>query len=191
VVFNLVLGTIFGIFHQGGVIPMQLWLGSDAHLQPQLNGTDVLWWRTYSPPVWLLDGKAAPPITTPGTAGAADSLRTHDLMGIPFPALLSTLSTHLPACPPPPKRGPPAPTANATVIVIAPLSSLELDPYTSSASNPADQAYIWQHIHTERRHFNLDDLDFAEEGVWGTVGRVVGRRGLGAWRVGRGCGGVR
>ncbi|MCJ1247286.1 alpha 1,2 mannosyltransferase [Trapelia coarctata] len=199
VFFNLALGTIFGIFHQGGVMPMQIWLGADAHIS-QTNGTDVLWWRTYSPPVWLLDGKAAP--QAPGASATADSLRTIDLMGIPFPALLSTISTHLPPCPAPPKRGAPAATNDTALIVVAPLSSLELDSYTSSATSASPIAanakpgsrpdtreeYTWQHIHTERRHFNLDDLDFAEDGVFGTVGRVVGRRGLGAWRVGRRCG---
>lgn len=168
---------------------MQIWLGfPSSPLQPQSNGTDALWWRTYSPPVWLLDGKAAPQAV--GASAAEDGLRTVDLMGIPFPALLSEISTHLPPCPPPPKRGATAAGNNTKLIVVAPLSSVELDAFTSPAvaDAKAKPEFKWEHLRTERRHFNLDDLDFAEDGVLGTVGRVVGRRGLGAWRVGRVCG---
>ncbi|EEH10465.1 GPI mannosyltransferase [Histoplasma capsulatum G186AR] len=38
------------------------------------------------------------------------------------------------------------------------------------------------------RHLNLDDMDFGEDGVWPTLKRVVGRRGLNVWLVRRrGC----
>jgi phosphatidylinositol glycan class Z len=49
-IFNLAMGTIMGIFHQGGVVPAQ------AHIGKVLtNGTDiVVWWKTYSPPIWIL-----------------------------------------------------------------------------------------------------------------------------------------
>lgn len=38
-----------------------------------------------------------------------------------------------------------------------------------------------------RKHVNLDDLDFGDDGVAETLRRVVGRRGLGVWKVERVC----
>ncbi|KAK9464046.1 Alg9-like mannosyltransferase family-domain-containing protein [Lipomyces oligophaga] len=48
--FNLILAILFGIYHQGGVIPVQ-----SHYINPHLETTrDVIWWKTYSPPDWLL-----------------------------------------------------------------------------------------------------------------------------------------
>ena len=44
-----------------------------------------------------------------------------------------------------------------------------------------------RNVATFRRHVNLDDLDFGDDGVVETLKRVVGRRGLGLWRVERIC----
>ena len=33
----------------------------------------------------------------------------------------------------------------------------------------------------------LDDLEFGDDGVWPTLERVIGRRGLIVWRVSRDC----
>lgn len=37
------------------------------------------------------------------------------------------------------------------------------------------------------RHLNLDDMDFGDEGVWATLRRIVGRRGIGVFEVQRSC----
>lgn len=50
-VFNIVLGIIIGILHQGGVIPAQFEISRIAKTTP-IN--TVIWWKTYSPPIWLL-----------------------------------------------------------------------------------------------------------------------------------------
>lgn len=51
--FNAVMSILMGIFHQGGVVPAlnhiysnQERLTEDTHV--------YIWWRTYSPPTWLL-----------------------------------------------------------------------------------------------------------------------------------------
>ena len=44
-----------------------------------------------------------------------------------------------------------------------------------------------RNIATFRRHLNLDDMDFGDDGVVETLRRVVGRRGLGIWKVERIC----
>lgn len=38
-----------------------------------------------------------------------------------------------------------------------------------------------------RQHINLDDMDFGDDGVLPTLKRVIGRRGLGVWKVERVC----
>jgi phosphatidylinositol glycan class Z len=42
---------------------------------------------------------------------------------------------------------------------------------------------LWRY----RQHIGLDDLDFGDDGVWPTLERVVGRRGLVAWDVRQAC----
>ena len=43
------------------------------------------------------------------------------------------------------------------------------------------------HLSTYRNHINLDDMDFGDDGILPTLRRVIGRRGLGVWRVERDC----
>ena len=163
--FNIVLGTIFGIFHQGGVVPMQIWLGAHHQYhqltQPPLSQTPVLWWRTYSPPVWLLDGK-----------DNSSSLQTVDLMSMPANQFLQTLEQKT-ACG----------SGVQDLIVVAPRSSRELDAYRAGEK----ENWHWEELWTEWRHLNLDDMDWGEDGVVDTLQRVFGRRGLTAWSVKRDC----
>lgn len=163
IVFNATLGVLMGIYHQGGVIPMQIALGKQQ-LIPDVK--DVLWWKTYSPPIWLLDGK-------PGDEG----LQTTDLMGMPITEMIATLSDKLGTCTDPEDQ-------RRDVIVVAPRSRIDLDEWTRWGK---EVDWQWSEEHTVWRHLNLDDLDVSEEGVMGSLRRVVGRRGLTAWRVGRRC----
>uniref|UniRef100_A0A0L0P729 Mannosyltransferase n=1 Tax=Candidozyma auris TaxID=498019 RepID=A0A0L0P729_CANAR len=48
-VFNIIMGVLMGIFHQGGVVP-----ALDQLHGLQLQDTAQVWWRTYSPPTWML-----------------------------------------------------------------------------------------------------------------------------------------
>lgn len=73
--FNVLAGILFGIYHQGGVVAAQDWLSKqDGNLQ-------VFWWHTYSPPRWLLDGKNV-------------EVQTVDLMGGQVLEPLLELSNH-------------------------------------------------------------------------------------------------
>ncbi|MCJ1406309.1 alpha 1,2 mannosyltransferase [Ptychographa xylographoides] len=183
VCFNLLLAILMGVYHQGGVVPMQIWLGEhfnnqvpDRHANTPIEalhihqrhptGIDVLWWRTYSPPIWLLDGKAE---TTSTGAG----IRTIDLMGIPFAQFIAKMEERTGSCD----------GETRDIIVVAPRSSTELDGFRDGKP----EEWRWEEVWTEWRQLNLDDMDWAEDGVLGTVGRVVGRRGLGAWKVERIC----
>lgn len=51
-IFNIILAVLFGVYHQGGVVPAAHYL----HENVISNGQDSIqiWWRTYSPPTWIL-----------------------------------------------------------------------------------------------------------------------------------------
>ena len=151
-----------GIYHQGGVIPAQIWLGQQNE---SLGISEVLWWRTYSPPVWLLGGK---------------NITTTDLMGMPFGDMMTRVDAGVGGCG----------EQEQALGLVAPASSTELDTWISGkgelgASRAGSLRFeeLWRY----RRHLNLDDLDIGEEGIWVTSKRVVGRRGLVVWSVRRSC----
>ncbi|KAI9817285.1 MAG: alpha 1,2 mannosyltransferase [Thelocarpon impressellum] len=159
--FNAVFGVLMGVYHQGGVIPTQMFLAG------QQDATDALWWRTYTPPIWLLDGKN-------------EELTTKDLMGMSPDLMMDTLGRKA-TCrdmKPQQKKG---------TYLIAPESSTFLDRYTSDANATGEEALHFERKWHYRNHLNLDDLDVAADGLWQTLKRVVGRRGLTAWRVTKMC----
>ncbi|KAK3169431.1 hypothetical protein OEA41_008814 [Lepraria neglecta] len=154
ILFNAIMGISMGIYHQGGVVPAQAWLGQQKELGAHMQ--EVMWWRTYSPPVWLMDH---------------NPIRTTDLMGMPFIEMQNKIDTALgKEC-----------NTNKSIGLVAPFSSAELD------ASWAERDLVLEEIWRYGRHLNLDDLEFGEEGVLGTLRRVVGRRGLVVRRVRRIC----
>ncbi|KIW09072.1 uncharacterized protein PV09_00020 [Verruconis gallopava] len=162
VVFNLIFGTLMGTYHQGGVVPMQLHIGA-------MDGVKhVFWWKSYSPPLWLLDGKI-------------DSMKTTDLMGMQKESMMQELSGVI-HCKAKDRSG---------VFLVAPYSAVYLDRFVvgesgemklSKAPPEKGELYLrerWRY----NQHLNLDDLDFADDGVLPTLSRVIGRRGLVLWEV--------
>lgn len=148
-----------GVYHQGGVVPTQLLL---AH---QHDVTRVYWWKTYSPPTWLLDGRN-------------EVVETHVLMGMSPEPMLEEL-----------KRASPcsgSQTQNQTdTYLVAPRSATFLDGYVQGDERNGTLRLhqVWHHS----KHLNLDDLDFGGDGIVKTLERVVGRRGLTTWRVSHNC----
>lgn len=72
----------------------------------------------------------------------------------------------------------------SSTYLVAPTSAEYLDAYLDSNS---DTGLLLSPVWVYRNHLNLDDLDFADDGIWPTLKRVVGRRGLGVWAVSRFC----
>lgn len=161
--FNAALGILMGIYHQGGIVPVQMHLA-----KTNASVSHAFWWKTYSPPIWLLNGKN-------------EELTTVDLMGISGDAMLEQVKAALPACR---TRKPPKIEGSAAVYLVAPRSAYFLRPYVDTASR---EEVSLEEVWSYRRHFNLDDMDFAEDGFWKTMGRVVGDRGLVVWQVTRNC----
>jgi phosphatidylinositol glycan class Z len=162
IVFNLVFGVLMGIYHQGGIVPTQVYLSHQA------DATHAVWWKTYSPPIWLLNGKN-------------EVLQSHDMMGMKGNFMIRELE-QLATC-----HGSSGPQ-NGTYLV-APMSATFLDEYISESAGTdtgTSRLYfeqVWQY----RQHLNLDDLEFGDDGVWPTLRRVIGRRGLATWKVTKDC----
>jgi phosphatidylinositol glycan class Z len=161
--FNVVLGIIMGIFHQGGIVPVQMHIAKTNE-----TVSHAFWWKTYSPPIWLLNGKNK-------------HLKTVDLMGVSGDIMLENVKTALPSCLTRKLIG------TAAVYLVAPRSSSFLHPYLGGNVIQKDEDLSLQKIWSYNRHLNLDDIDFAEDGVWKTLERVVGGRGLVVWKAERNC----
>lgn len=155
--FNVILGILMGIYHQGGVIPAQIWLGE----QKSLGLTEVLWWRTYSPPVWLLGGA---------------NITTTDLMGMDYSQMLQLVESKSAGCWD-------SKSKTSALGLVAPLSSLELEDWDPRGNG----RMVKELLRYFPAHVNLDDLDIGGKGALRELRRVFGRRGLAIWKVRRNC----
>jgi phosphatidylinositol glycan class Z len=163
VAFNVTYGIIMGMYHQGGVVPAQLFLAGRE------DATQALWWKTYSPPIWLLDGKN-------------EQLHTNDLMGINPEQMLQKLAIAAPC-----QRSGTAYKGNSSsTYLIAPHSATFLDQYTSSGPDYLS-TLRFEKAWSYKLHLNFDDLDIPNDGFMATIKRVLGRRGIVAWKVTKTC----
>lgn len=165
IIFNVFLGVLMGIYHQGGIVPAQVFMSG------QPDATQVIWWKTYTPPIWLLNGKN-------------EVLETRDVMGLRGEAVLEDLERLATCDTPADRRNQEYLKEKNGTYLVAPTSATWLDQYLP---NKGLNGLRFREVWRTRTHLNLDDLDFAEDGVWGTLARVVGRRGLAVWRVTKSC----
>ncbi|WEW56464.1 alpha 1,2 mannosyltransferase [Emydomyces testavorans] len=193
--FNSIMGILLGVYHQGGVIPTQIGIPailsgsrSDLNKAPVVNNTaHVFWWKTYSPPLWLLGDMANL------------TIRTHDLMGISGADMLKRLDQRVPQCNDGSILGysrysgiksHTAQSLTNLTVLVAPDSATFLDPYIQHTDNKdtngGDQLAVqlnrlWRYD----RHLNMDDMAFSDDGIFATLKRVLGRPGLNVWLVTR------
>lgn len=165
IVFNVFFGVLMGSYHQAGIIPGQVFMSG------QPDATNAVWWKTYTPPIWLLNGKN-------------EVLTTRDVMGMKGESLLEELATLATCDTPADRRNQEYLKEKNGTYLLAPASATWLDPYLE---NKGLEGLRFREVWRYRHHLNLDDLDFAEDGVWETLTRVIGRRGLVAWRVTKSC----
>jgi len=209
-VFNALLGTLMGIYHQGGIVPAQLNMPNTVRtslLNTNSNAKqiEVHWWKTYPPSLYML----GQPVHNPLTNNIVE-IHTHPLLGANRSTLLSALSDNLPLCSDQDSlltkfANALANNSPTQVLLAAPFSAFRPEYFSASTLIPpisnftftlptdADhgaqnaQGLRLTHLETYRRHINLDDMDFGDDGIIPTLSRVVGRRGLGVWRVEREC----
>jgi GPI mannosyltransferase 4 len=177
IIFNAALGILMGVYHQGGIVPAQIAI---PHLvetrNTSISHVEVFWWKTYPPPTYLL---GAPRI----------NITSVPSMGMPQSELLQTLSDNIE------EHGtscllPSILKARKDFYIAAPLSAWR----TGKPFNKKDLSFLTDrpalnltHLATFPKHINLDDMDFGDDGVYNTLTRMVGRRGLGVWHVERIC----
>lgn len=149
-----------GVYHQGGIISAQIWLGQQA--DSDLGLTEVFWWRTYGPPVWLLGGK---------------EMLTTDLMGMKSEDMMARISGAIGGC---------GEIRPRNVGLVVPFSSVDLDHWIEASLSR--EHFSFDSVWKTKQHLNLDDIDFDQDGIRGSIARVVGRRGLVIWKVSRVCG---
>ncbi|KAK3368142.1 glycosyltransferase family 22 protein [Podospora didyma] len=169
IIFNLIFGTLMGVYHQGGIVPAQVFMSK------QPDATQSVWWKTYMPPIWLLNGKN-------------EVLTTRDLMGIEGQKLFEELGKLATCDTPADRRSLEYLKEKNGTYLIAPVSATWLDPYLP---NKGLEGLRFREVWRHQQHFNLDDLDFVEDGVWNTLSRVIGKRGLAIWRVTKSCPGAK
>lgn len=99
---------------------------------------------------------------------------TVDLMGMNASEMRQRLTLAMGDCE---QQGSPS------VGLVAPTSSVELDIWMEETRQDLQVELLWM----TKRHLNLDDLDLEEDGIRGTLSRVVGRRGLAIWKISRVC----
>lgn len=207
-IFNGAMSILMGVYHQGGVVSTQLAIpdiirSSLSDTQNIAKTVEVHWWKTYPPSLYML----GPPISNPITNDTI-TISTDPLLGANKTNLFDSLTTNLPACED--KDDLLSRIANAIagaqypteVLLVAPLSAWRFEPGQTippvsnfSFSFPAPSvkgtaprnALQLTHLNNYRKHINLDDMDFGDDGFMPTLTRVVGRRGLGVWRVEREC----
>lgn len=175
ILFNAALGLLYGRYHQAGVAPAQMWLGNNKNSFEFAGCTPVFWWKTYSPPVWLLN--------TP-----RDILNTTDLMGTHAGKVEASLRKALGSC----GRLPASGRVIGEALLVVPHARSEPSIWRGEAPDPNGKLQhirdmSWTLLWSERRHVGLDDLDFAEDGVWGTVSKVIRNRGLDMWKIKKDC----
>jgi phosphatidylinositol glycan class Z len=103
-------------------------------------------------------------------------------MGMPAQHMLANVTAVLPPCRT--RKPPKIDEDRGDVYLVAPRSAYALKPF----QDPANRSDIeLEEVWSYRQHLNLDDMDFGDDGVWPTLSRVVGDRGLVIWRVTRNC----
>lgn len=78
--FNLALAVLMGVFHQGGVVPAVDYLRQQRQVEEPIT---QLWWRTYSPPTWMLaDTSNQYQFVKSSVAASSSQLAVVDCMGM-------------------------------------------------------------------------------------------------------------
>ncbi|KAF3907291.1 hypothetical protein ABW21_db0200797 [Orbilia brochopaga] len=168
VLFNVAFGVLMGVFHQGGVVPAQLHLGSIEGLE------EAIWWKTYKPPTWLLGARGK-------------DVRTVDLMGAKVDVLADVVR-EMAVCADDDDddgnvRQRRRRKRRLRRVLVAPTSAVALDRWVEGAGGNQSDTFMLRKVWSYSRHLNMDDMDFGDDGVLPTLTRVVGRRGIAIYEV--------
>jgi phosphatidylinositol glycan class Z len=134
-VFNVAMGIIMGSLHQRGVIEAL------DHLQRQDYHGSQVWWRTYSPPTWILGNED---LLVSNEVPQSYSDLVIDLMGAELENLVSTIRQL------------------DETILITPRSSVPLLEHIENVTLEKVWSYKW---HLDMDHFDISDLRTLDPGI--------------------------
>jgi len=144
IVFNSLLGILMGVYHQGGIVEAQ------AYIRGQPDVGQAFWWKTYSPPTWILGYRNSDIVTV-------------DLMGLGKQDLTNRICSSV--------------GQKTDAVLVVPRSATFLDKFGVAENSTTSGLQLSERV-SIRSHLNLDDMDFGDDGVLPTLTRVIGRRGL-------------
>lgn len=139
-VFNVALTVLMGVLHQGGVVP-----AVEYFHELHGNGVAQVWWRTYSPPTWMLgDRESSTQFIAVNddkwsfTLDFSKQNRVVDTMGLDLDKLLDVIGV--------------VKAASSKTYIIAPVAS-----FKKNLDSLAHEQ-VWQHM----LHLDMDHLDFGD-----------------------------
>lgn len=141
-IFNIFLAVLMGVYHQGGIVPALDYFHNNV-FQKHSNQTIQIWWRTYSPPSWILGDEFNTlqilTLTDDSPLSEFDSTKSNfliDTMGSSFKHVSKLIETYK--------------DFNGSIYLIAPTSSM-------LEHNNISMNQVWSYTH----HLDLDHLDFS------------------------------
>ncbi|EGV66400.1 alpha 1,2 mannosyltransferase [Yamadazyma tenuis] len=147
--FNIVMCLLMGILHQGGVIPALDY--SHANLVLQNEKFVQIWWRTYSPPTWLLGSPKYSTIMVTLEQFNTSLLKKYDnliidAMGSDQKDIYDII------------KG--VQSTNKKLMLVAPVASINCDFESSSLQ------MIWKYsYHLDLDHLNFESLECLAPGL--------------------------
>lgn len=133
--FNLIMCILMGLFHQGGVIPVLEYTRTNKP-----DSFTQIWWRTYSPPSWLLGDDSVSMIRLHETC--SDPKVLIDAMGAAHNDIYNLLASH---------KG---------QMFVAPISSV------NCGFTPGKLKLLWKYdYHIDLDHLNFDSWTCLQPGL--------------------------
>ncbi|TFK19879.1 GPI mannosyltransferase 4 [Coprinopsis marcescibilis] len=155
IIFNLAQAPIMGAYHQAGIAP------ATAYINQNTAATDILYWRCYMAPNWLMGPKVRP-------------LDIKDVRS-PLEDLIEAIESSGLTCSSRPET--------KEVYIVAPLDATQLNPLVNDPTKTWKLEKEW----SNRLHIGLDYLDWAGDGVVGTIKKIINLRGMVVWKVNPRC----
>lgn len=141
--FNILLAVLMGVYHQGGIVPALDYFHSNIFQENSRQSVQI-WWRTYSPPPWILGDKLDTlqvlTVTDDSPQFELDSSKSNyliDAMGSDYTHVSKLIESFK--------------DFSVSIYLIAPIASIRKH-YDISMHQ------VWNYTH----HLDLDHIDFSD-----------------------------
>lgn len=141
--FNILLAVLMGVYHQGGIVPALDYFHSNIFQENSRQSVQI-WWRTYSPPPWILGDKLDTlqvlTVTDDSPQFELDSTKSNyliDTMGSNYTHVSKLIESFK--------------DFSASIYLIAPIASIR-------KHSDINMHQVWNYTH----HLDLDHIDFCD-----------------------------